>query len=131
MTISDKKKRLIEQINKFIELHEQCKFDEIGSDTELSKFEQTYPGFDSDAAFNFHPLMIAWDFCHEWRHVCNHDFRLGPEGIEVDTWPILARHIVEKLTRDEEITDPLILRHFLDERKPPLISRIKNMLQYD
>ena len=68
MNMSDKKKRLIEQLNRFIELHEQLKFNEMCSDTGLSKFEKTYPDFDSDTAFNFHPLMISWDFCHASLH---------------------------------------------------------------
>ena len=102
---------------------------ELGSG--FYQFEEECPSYDEHSILSGHSLMIAWDFWDSWIDECNHGFPGFYEGISKEAWPELAKLIVEKLMEDGEIDDPLILKHFVIEKKSPLIEKVKNIFQND
>lgn len=120
MTGPEKAKELIiECLRRDIKAHKEGKFEEIGKD--FDTYDAEFPRTDRQ-------LMIAWDFWDSWIDERNHEFPCFYKGIAQRTWPHLANHIVEKLSKGEEISDPLILKHFLIEKKS-LIEKIKKVFK--
>jgi len=114
------KKFIIESLTRDIKLHEEGKFDEIGNG--YAEYDNEFPRTD-------HQLMIAWNFWDAWIDERNHGFPCFYSGITKETWPQLARHIIEKLSKGEEITDQLILSNFVFKRNSPLIERVKKFFK--
>jgi hypothetical protein len=116
MNLENAKKQIIKCLNRDIKLHEEGKFDEIGNG--FDEYDNKFP-------LTERQLIIAWDFWDSWIDERNHGFPCFYADITKDNWPNLANHIVEKLSKGEEISDQLILSNFVFERKPysPWLSR--------
>jgi hypothetical protein len=85
---------------------------------EAGRYEEVGAGFDElDGALprevepEFNKLFIALDFWDGWIDSRNHNW-LYYKGIEQSDWPVLAKRIVKSLEADQEISEPMVLRHF-------------------
>jgi len=119
MDLEKAKKFIIECLNRDIKLHEEGKLEQIGNG---------YDEYDNEFPRTNRQLMIAWDFWDAWIDERNHGFPCFYKGITKQTWPDLAKHIVEKLSEGEEISDQLILSNFVFERQPSLFDKIKKLM---
>ena len=121
MNLEKAKKFIIKCLNRDIKkLHEEGKVEEIGNG--YAEYDNEFPRTDRQ-------LMIAWDFWDWWIDESNHGFPCFYAGITKESWPNLAKHIVEKLSKGEEISDQLILSNFVFERRPSLIDRVKKFFK--
>ena len=121
------KKLIIEHLERDIKLHNEEKFEEIGQG--FNKFDKEFPEFYTELIDNHPQLMIAWDFWDSWIDERNHGFPCFTKGMTKEKWPILAEHIVEKLSSGEEISDPFVLSAFVFKRKPSFIDKIKKLFK--
>ena len=103
---------LLQEENRLMELGE--KFEEL--DASLSR--------DSEQ------LAIAWTFWDSWIDERNHRFPEFYKGIKRDMWPILARHIADRLAGNQTITDPLILKYFEIKPKLSFLKRVMGLFKH-
>ena len=59
-------------------------------------------------------IAIAFNFWDGWCDASNHEWRYY-NRIAINEWPILARHIAEKLRHGEDASDPRVLELFSPE----------------
>lgn len=100
------KKFLVEHLGKDALYHENKRYNMIGKGYDI--LDENLPR--ADAAISI-KLQIAFEFWGGWIDARNHDWKYY-KGIEKADWSVLARHVINALVNDEEITDPLILQHF-------------------
>ena len=85
---------------------------------ESGRFRNVGEGFDNldcklprNQGAEFDKFFIALNFWDGWIDARNHDWKYY-QGIRQADWPRLARSIASDLSRDKEISDPLVLEHF-------------------
>lgn len=112
LTYDEAGQTLIAELNRDAEAHEAGRNQDIGA-----AFERVDGELPRGQGPEFDKLFIAFNFWEGWIDARNHNWQYY-EGIKERDWPRLARTIINSLKADEEITDPLVLKHF-DFRKQP------------
>ena len=84
----------------------------------LEKMGEAFDDFDLEFPPGSPDLMIAWSFWDAWIEERNQGFPNNYEGIAKDSWPHLAAQIIERLEKNEKISDAVILKHFDFSEKP-------------
>jgi hypothetical protein len=100
------KQAFIDGLSRDVDAHEAGRYEEVGAgfdDLEAALPRGHGPEFDK--------LFIALNFWDGWIDSRNHNW-LYYKGIEQSDWPVLARSIVKSLEADQEISGPMVLRHF-------------------
>jgi len=104
--------------------HTEGRYADIGKD-----FENFDGGLPRGAGPEFDKLHVALNFWDGWIDARNHNW-LYYEPIVQENWPVLARHIVEDIVADRDITDPTVIQRFDFPKRPcsrSLFDRIKGI----
>jgi len=76
-------------------------------------------------------LYITLEFWASWADTAEHDWMFYPPFTK-DDWPMMARILLNDLEANRVVTDETILRHFVQQPRPPrqsLLDRLKNLLK--
>lgn len=106
LSYNEARQTLIAELTRDAEAHEADRYLDIGAE-----FERVDAELPRGQGSEFDKFFIAFHFWDGWIDARNHNWQYY-EGIEERDWPRLARTIVEALESDQEITDPLVLKHF-------------------
>ncbi|HKO96622.1 MAG TPA: hypothetical protein VJU86_06510 [Pyrinomonadaceae bacterium] len=106
LTYLEAKQAFIDGFSRDINAHAAGRYEEVGAG-----FDDLDGALPREVGPEFVKLFIALNFWDGWIDSRNHAW-LYYDGIEQFDWPVLAKHIVESLEADQEITEPTVLRHF-------------------
>jgi hypothetical protein len=101
------------------ELHDTAP-DELGG--EFDELDATAPRDDPDMA-------VAIAFWDAWIDERNHGFPGHYEGISIEDWPVLARHIATSLTTGQTISEPRIQQNFVFQPRSTLLGKLRSLLR--
>ncbi len=90
---------------------------------------ESFDDFDAEFPRGAPDLMIAWTFWDAWIEERNQGFPNHYEGISKEAWGQLATHLIERLEKKENITQPIILRHFDFSEQPHWLDKWKKRLK--
>ena len=106
LSYSEAKRLFIEGLTQDAIAHEGCRFQDVGIG-----FDDLDARLPRGHGSEFDKLFIALNFWDGWIDARNHDWQYY-KGIQEGDWPRLARGIVEALSADREISEPIVLAHF-------------------
>jgi hypothetical protein len=106
---------LLTALRRDADLHDQRRFEEIGSD--FDRLDPAIPRASKD-------LMAALDFWDAWIDERNHRFPGFYPGIESSSWPVLARRIADDLVAGRAIGEPMVLKYFKPKPRESFLQRV-------
>ncbi len=106
LTYSEAKQLFIDGLTRDSIAHESGRFKDVGAG-----FDTLNAELPRNQGPEFDKLFIALNFWDGWVDARNHDWKYY-EGIRQSDWPQLAKGIVAALSKDCEISEPIVLAHF-------------------
>ena len=122
LSYAEAKQIVIDGFTHDADAHESGRYGDIGRG-----FDELDAGLPRDGGAEFHKLFIALAFWDGWIDARNHDWRYY-EGIYESDWPVLAKRIIASVAEEQEITEPVVLRHFDFRESQPREGRLKSLL---
>ena len=119
---TEAKQFLVESLTRDANAHESGRYQDVGRD--FDEFDTNLP---RGSGPEFNKLLIALNFWDGWIDARNHDWQYY-EGINESGWPLLASRVIESLVKDEEISEPVVLKHFDFRAQQSGEGRIKSWL---
>jgi hypothetical protein len=119
---TEAKQFLIDSLTQDAIAHDAGRYRDVGQS--LDEFDANLP---RDERPEFNKLFVALNFWDGWIDARNHDWQYY-SGISQPDWPVLARHIVQAMVDDREITEPLVLQHFNLREGQSLRDRFNSLL---
>jgi hypothetical protein len=111
---------IIERLRRGVVFHQQGQFSNIGEG--YDELDVSFPRDSCD-------LGIAWNFWDSWIDESSHGFPGFYKGVSRENWPNLALYIIDKLSKGEKITEPLILSNFKFDKNQPLPIKLKKIFK--
>ena len=95
----------------------------------MGKMGEMIDDFDAEFPRGSADLMMAWTFWDAWIEERNQGFPNLYEGISKEDWGPLATQIIEQLEKKENITHPIILKHFDFSEQPHWFDKWKGIFK--
>ena len=119
---TEAKQFLLDNLTQDAIAHEAGRHRDVGQG-----FDEFDAGLPRDERPEFNKLFVALNFWDGWIDARNQDWQYY-SGISQSDWPMLARHIVEAIADEREITEPLVLQHFNLQGRQSLRDRFNSLL---
>ncbi len=103
---TEAKQFLVESLTRDAIAHESGRYQDVGHN--FDEFDASLP---RGSGPDFNKLLLALNFWDGWIDARNHNWQYY-EGINESDWPLLASRVIESLAKDQEISEPVVLKHF-------------------
>lgn len=119
LTVAAARDAIIATLERDAAAHAAGRFADIGRDYDA--IDAAMPRTGAGVEHALHVALAFWD---GWIDARNHDWRFY-EPIAPSDWPRLARSVIDDLSAEREIADPMVLARFTAPPRPSLWARLK------